>query len=140
MQALSFATPKQTSGMCAANDSACIWRAWSRYSWSTGAKTPTPTTAAVSTCASSHRRSELGDVAAKQARAPSPGVVAERTAEHPKVAVAEQHESHQLDRRHCRLADGADRRPRRQLDRIPVDAGRDRGKGDRPAVERRRKL
>src|SRR3954447_19794742 len=30
------ATPKQTSGMWTAKDSACIWRAWSRYSCWTG--------------------------------------------------------------------------------------------------------
>ena len=30
--------PKHTSGMCTANDSACICRAWSRWSCSTGAK------------------------------------------------------------------------------------------------------
>src|SRR5580704_4526554 len=30
--------PKHTSGMCTANDSACIWRASSRYCWWTGAR------------------------------------------------------------------------------------------------------
>ena len=30
------AMPKHTSGMCTANDSACIWRASSRYSCWTG--------------------------------------------------------------------------------------------------------
>jgi hypothetical protein len=31
------AIPKQTSGMCTANESACICRASNRYSWSMGA-------------------------------------------------------------------------------------------------------
>src|SRR5919197_4233598 len=33
---LGKAIPKQTNGMCTANDSACICRAWSRCSCSTG--------------------------------------------------------------------------------------------------------
>jgi hypothetical protein len=35
--------PNATSGMCAANDSACICRAWSRYCWWTGASAPAST-------------------------------------------------------------------------------------------------
>src|ERR671931_345339 len=48
--------PKQTSGMCAANESACICRAWCRYPWLTWPNTP-DATASITTDSTSAQRS-----------------------------------------------------------------------------------
>ena len=54
--------------------------------------------------------------------------------------VAEENEAHELDRRSRCFAHRGNGDRRRELDRIPVDTGRDRGKRNRPAAELRRDL
>src|SRR6266581_3027543 len=51
------------------------------------------------------------------------------------MSVAEEHEAHELDGSNRRLSHSRDRDRSGELDRIAVDAGRDRGEGDRPAAE-----
>src|ERR671916_55442 len=67
------AIPKHTSGMCTANDMACICRAWSRYSCSTGPPRAPSSISAQGTLARGgpalgrhHRRIRPGDPGARQ--------------------------------------------------------------------------
>src|SRR5919202_663930 len=56
------------------------------------------------------------------------------------MLVAEQHEPDELDWVAERIAHGSHGDRRRELDRVAVDAGRDRREGDAPAAELRRDL